>query len=228
MGSKIKIIRILFDRIKMMFQRFLKKLIDFLASLLGLILLSPFFVLIAILIKIDSMGSVFFRQKRAGKNGKIFIIWKFRTMVENAENIGFGLSSAENDPRITKIGKFLRKWTLDEWPQLINVLRGEMSLVGPRPLPKYPNQDNFFNELWQKRLLIKPGLICLVDIKGRGLVPWKKRLEYDAWYVNNWSLWLDFKILFLGFFTVLSRKGIYGEGTSLPLPETQAKKDKKK
>ena len=203
----------------MNFQVFFKKIIDFIISLIALIILSPLFLFISILIKLDSKGQVFFKQERLGKNGKIFKIWKFRTMIENAENIGLGLASAENDFRITKIGKFLRKWTLDELPQLINIIKGEMSLVGPRPLPKYQNQDSLLNELWQKRLLAKPGLICLVDIKGRGLVSWEKRLEYDAWYVDNWSLWLDFKILILGFFAVLSRKGVYGkDGVNLPPP----------
>jgi len=210
-------------------QQNIKKVIDFLASFLGLILLSPFFAFMAVLIKIDSKGSVFFKQERFGKNGKIFRIWKFRTMMENAENIGLGLASAENDPRITEIGKLLRQWTLDEWPQLVNVIKGEMSLVGPRPLPQYQNQNSFSNNSWQKRLSVKPGLICLVDIKGRGLVSWEKRLEYDVWYVNNWSLWLDLKILILGFFAVLSRKGVYGDGgVNLPPPQTQERKDKKR
>jgi lipopolysaccharide/colanic/teichoic acid biosynthesis glycosyltransferase len=209
----------------MIFQQSFKKIIDFILSLIGLIILSPLFVLIALLIKLGSKGPVFFKQERLGKNGKIFKIWKFRTMIENAENIGLGLASAENDQRITKVGKFLREWTLDEWPQLINVIKGEMSLVGPRPLPKYPNQDVFSDELWQRRLSIKPGLICLVDIKGRASVSWGKRLEYDAWYVDNWSLWLDFKILVFGFFAVLSGKGIYGEGTTLPSFNKRNKKN---
>lgn len=205
--------------------RIIKKIIDFVVSLIGLFILSPFFVFVAILIKLDSKGPVFFKQERLGKKGKIFKIWKFRTMIENAENIGLGLASAENDSRMTKVGKFLRKWTFDEWPQLINVIKGEMSLVGPRPLPKYPNQDGFFNELWQKRLSIKQGLICLVDIKGRGFVSWEKRLEYDIWYIDNWSLWLDFKILFFGFLAVLSRKGVYGKD-GINLPPSINKKDK--
>lgn len=208
-----------------MFQIFIKRIIDFIIPLTALIILSPLFLLIVILIKLDSKGPIIFKQKRLGRGGKIFKVWKFRTMIKNAENMGLGIASSENDPRVTKIGKILRKLTFDEWPQLVNIIRGEMSLVGPRPLPKYPNQDNFFNELWQKRLLVKPGLICLVDIKGRGLVSWEKRLEYDAWYVDNCSLWLDFKILFFGFFAVLSRKGVYGrDGINLPPPTN--KKDK--
>jgi len=194
-------------------QKFIKKIIDFVAAFIGLVVLSLAFVFTAILIKLDSKGPVFFKQERLGKKGKVFKVWKFRTMIENAENIGLGLASAENDSRVTKAGKFLRKWTFDEWPQLINVIRGEMSLVGPRPLPsEYKNKDNSSNQLlWQKRLSTKPGLISLVDIKGRGLVSFEKGLKYDAWYVDNWSLRLDFKILIIGFFVVLSREGIYGD-----------------
>ncbi len=198
--------------------QFIKTMADFLLALFALILLFPLFLIIVISIFFDSDGPVIFKQERLGKGGKLFRIWKFRTMIKNAESIGLGLASAENDPRVTKIGKFLRKWTLDEWPQLVNILRGEMSLVGPRPLPKYENMGRFSSGLWEKRVLVKPGLICLVDIKGRGLVPWGKRLEYDAWYVDNWSLWLDLKVFIIGFFAVLSRKGVYGNGGRNELP----------
>lgn len=198
----------------------IKRIIDFAITLIAVVILAPVFLLIALLIKLDSNGPVLFVQKRLGKNSKPFKFLKFRTMIENAQNMGLGLTVSKNDFRITKIGRFLREWTLDELPQLFNVLKGDMSLVGPRPLPQYQNQSAFSKELWQKRLLIKPGLICLVDIKGRGLVEsWEKRLEYDIWYVDNWSLWLDFKILFLGFFAVLSRRGVYGEGGVNKPPE---------
>ena len=200
------------------FLKIIKRIIDFLISLLAVIAMSPFFLIIAILIKLDSKGSVFFVQKRVGKNGKIFNFLKFRTMVENAEKIGLGIGVKKNDQRITKLGKFLREWTIDESPQFINILKGDISLVGPRPLPLYDGQDENLKKLWQKRTSVKPGLVSLVDIKGRNLVPWKKRLEYDIWYIDNWSLWLDFKILVLGFFAVLSRKGVYGEsGINKPL-----------
>jgi len=198
----------------------IKRIIDFAITLIAVVILAPVFLLIALLIKLDSNGPVLFVQKRLGKNSKPFKFLKFRTMIKNAQNMGLGLAVSKNDFRITKIGRFLREWTLDELPQLFNVLKGDMSLVGPRPLPQYQNQSAFSKELWQKRLLIKPGLICLVDIKGRGLVEsWEKRLEYDIWYVDNWSLWLDFKILFLGFFAVLSRRGVYGEGGVNKPPE---------
>ena len=190
-------------------QRSIKRIIDFLVCLLGSIVLSPFFIVLAILIKLDSRGPVFFKQDRVGKDGRIFKIWKYRTMVENADRIETKHELSEDDPRITKVGRFLRSWTIDEFPQLINVLKGEMSLVGPRPLPEYHVKG--YNDFQKKVLSVKPGMISLVDIKGRALVPWDKRFEYDNWYIENWSLFLDIKILFLMPKAILSRKGVYGK-----------------
>lgn len=190
----------------------IKRAVDLLVSVITLAITSPIFLILAVIIKLDSKGPVFFIQERVGKNGKPFKFFKLRTMVDNAEEIGLKQGASESDPRITKIGKFLREWTIDESPQFINILRGDMSLVGPRPLSAY-NKGNTpeMKKLWQKRISVKPGLVSLVDMKGRNLVPWEKRFEYDIWYIDNWSLWLDFKILILGFFAVLSRKGVYGE-----------------
>jgi len=156
----------------------IKRIIDFTVSLITLIVISPFFVVLAILIKLDSKGPVFFVQERVGKNGKSFNFYKLRTMVEKAESIGLKQAAHEDDPRITKLGKFLREWTIDEFPQFINVLKGDMSLVGPRPLSAYNSGSTpEMKKLWQKRISIKPGLVSLVDIKGRNLVPWKKGLS---------------------------------------------------
>lgn len=188
----------------------IKRLIDFCLSFFGIIILSPIFFLIALLVKIDSKGPVFFKQERLGKNGKPFTMLKFRSMVEGAENMGLGLGVTQDDSRITKVGKFLRKWTLDELPQFINILRGEMSLVGPRPLPE--SYLKTFDDFQRKRLLMKPGMVSLVDAKGRDLVPWEKRFELDVWYIEHWSLWLDLKIIFLIPFIVFSKKGVYGKG----------------
>lgn len=189
----------------------IKIIADPVVALLALVLTSPVFLVLAILIKFDSKGPVFFIQERLGKGGKPFRFIKFRTMVQDAEKIGLGKSASENDPRITKIGKFLREWTIDEMPQFINILRGEMSFVGPRPWIAYTGHDEEMKKLWRKRISVKPGLISLVDMRGRNLLPWAKRLEYDSWYIDNCSLWLDLKILFFGFFAVLSRHGVYGE-----------------
>ena len=139
------------------FQKLIKSLIDFCGSLIGLILLFPFFVIIAILIKFDSRGPVFFKSERIGRDNKPFKPFKFRTMRQGAIKEGLGYNVAEGDERITKIGKFLRKWGIDEFPQLINVLKGEMSLVGPRPTFQY--QTEKYNDFQKKRLLVKPGII---------------------------------------------------------------------
>lgn len=196
--------------VKKRISKIIKRAIDFFISLLALIILSPVFLIVAILIKLDSDGPVFFVQKRVAKAGKIFKMYKFRTMKKGAFDTGIE-DVSQNDPRITKIGRFLRDWTIDELPQLIHIFFGDMSLVGPRALPRHNIKDEKIIKLWQKRLGVRQGFISLVDIKGRNLVPWEERFEYDAWYVDNWSLWLDFKILFIGFFMLFLKKGIYGD-----------------
>lgn len=192
----------------MKIQKSLKRVFDFFGALIGLILLSPLFLITAILIKLDSPGPVFFKYERIGKNGKAFKPFKFRTMKEGTIKEGLGYNIAQDDPRITKIGKFLRKWGIDELPQLINVLIGEMSLVGPRPTFRY--QVEKYNDFQRKRLLVKPGITGWALIHGRNLPSWEKRIKYDVWYVENWSFWLDLKILFLTPFVVFSKKGVYG------------------
>lgn len=190
-----------------------KRAFDTVVSLVALILTSPIFLIIAIVIKLDSKGPVFFIQQRVGRNGKEFPFIKFRTMVDGAESIGLGKSLFQEDPRITRVGKFLREWTIDEMPQFINILKGDISFVGPRPLSLYNKGDSpEMERLWQKRISVKPGLVSLVDMKGRNLLPWEKRFEYDMWYIDHQSFCLDLKILVVGFFAVLSRKGVYGEG----------------
>ncbi len=191
-------------------QKIIKRIIDILGATIGLIALSPLFLIVAILIKLDSGGSVFFRYERAGKDGKLFKPFKFRTMKKGALKEGLGYSVAEEDERITKIGKFLRRWGIDELPQLIDVIIGKMSLVGPRPTFKY--QVEKYNDFQRKRLLVKPGLTGWALIHGRNLLSWKERIEYDVWYVENWSIWLDFKILFKTAKIILLGKGLYGEG----------------
>lgn len=208
MPSKQKDWPSLFQGAKMI-QAMLKRTIDILFSLIGLVFLALPFALIAVAIKLDSKGPVFFRQERVGLNGRIFKPWKFRTMVVGAEKQGLGYNVARDDPRITKVGRFLRNWSLDELPQLINVLRGEMSIVGPRPTLKY--QVEQYNDFQRKRLLVKPGITGWAQIHGRNLLTWEDRIKYDVWYVEHWSVPLDLWIMLKTIWVVLiKREGVYG------------------
>jgi exopolysaccharide biosynthesis polyprenyl glycosylphosphotransferase len=187
-------------------QRMAKNVMDFLGALVLILMTSWLLALVAVLIKLTSPGPVLFRQQRSGLNGRPFTILKFRTMVTNAEQFQHELAAMNEmsgpvfkitkDPRITPVGKFLRKFSLDEFPQLFNVLRGEMSLVGPRPLPV--DEVKRFNDLaHRRRLSVKPGLTCLWQISGRNNVKdFKDWVRLDLEYIDNWSLWLDIKILF--------------------------------
>ena len=186
-------------------QSVLKLLLDYLGALLLVILLAVPLAIVALLVKLTSSGPVLFRQQRSGLNGQPFVIYKFRTMVSNAEQLKAELAAMNEmsgpvfklsrDPRITPIGKWLRKFSIDEFPQLFNVLRGEMSLVGPRPLP-VDEVRRFHDLAHRRRLSVKPGLTCLWQISGRNNVSdFKDWVRLDLEYIDNWSLWLDFKIL---------------------------------
>lgn len=177
---------------------FFKRILGLIFSLVGFIILIPIFLIISILIKLTSKGPIFFKQERIGRNGKIFNMYKFRTMIVNAENIGDGIRvRSMNDPRITKIGKILRRTSLDELPQLINVIKGDMSLVGPRPPVTYHpyNGYNNYPENAKKRFIVRPGLTGLSQIKYRNGVSWDKRIEIDVKYTENISFLEDIKII---------------------------------
>jgi exopolysaccharide biosynthesis polyprenyl glycosylphosphotransferase len=198
-------------------QSFCKQVLDILLALISLALLAPVFILIAALIKSGSSGPILFRQKRCGLNGQPFTILKFRTMATDAEQRQHELASMNemsgpvfkiaNDPRITPIGRVLRRWSLDELPQLYNVLRGEMSMVGPRPLPV--DEVRRFQDLaHRRRLSVKPGLTCLWQISGRNNVSdFRDWVRLDLEYIDNWSLWLDLKILWRTIPAVLTGTG---------------------
>jgi lipopolysaccharide/colanic/teichoic acid biosynthesis glycosyltransferase len=190
--------------------RWLKRFLDVVASLgLTVLLLIPL-AFISLVILLDSGFPIFFVQERAGQGGRPFKIYKFRTMVQNAEQIGLGVYTEESDPRITRVGRWLRKWSLDELPQLFNVLKGDMSLVGPRPTLLY--QVEKYNERQRKRLLVKPGITGWAQVNGRNSLTWPERIELDVWYVEHWSLWLDLYILFVRTpLVVLRREGVYGQ-----------------
>lgn len=184
---------------------------DFWGSLIGAILISPVLFAVAISIKISSKGPVFFSQERLGKNGKVFRILKFRTMIVDAEKKGDGIfvKTAE-DNRITKNGKFLRSTSLDELPQLWNVLMGDMSLVGPRPpLLHHPYKFKDYSDLQKKRFEMKPGITGLAQVAVRNSVAWDERILIDVEYVRKFNLWLDIKILLKTVKKVFYRESIY-------------------
>ena len=191
---------------------FIKRLIDIFGSLFGIIILSPLLFIIALSIKLTSKGPVFFKQERLGKNGKIFKILKFRTMVVNAEKIGDGLSvKNDNDNRITKIGKILRSTSLDELPQLFNVILGQMSLVGPRPPVTYFPYDGYGNyPKWaKKRFTMRPGMTGLTQITVRNSVSWDERIKVDNKYIDSFNVCFDIKLLFGTFVRIFKSENIY-------------------
>lgn len=195
----------------------LKRLIDIILSIILMVLLSPVMLVIGILIKLDSKGPVIFKQERVGTNGKLFIIYKFRTMVKNAEelfklnidkeNLGSLVFQDKGDVRVTKIGKFLRETSLDELPQLLNVLEGTMSLVGPRP--EIPDVANLYNDVQKLRLRMKPGITGLAQVSGRGEIELDKTIRLDIEYITTFSIWQDIKIFFRTFWVVFKREGAY-------------------
>lgn len=175
-------------------------------SLLAILLLLPVFTVIIVAIRVSSKGRAVFKQERAGKDGKPFTFYKFRTMRVDVDPLGPSPKSGD-DPRLTRIGKFLREYSLDELPQLFNVLKGDMSTVGPRPL--YVSQMAEWNERQKKRLLVKPGITGLAQISGRGELTREEKLELDVKYVKTASFFTDIKIILLTIAQVFGRKSIY-------------------
>ena len=190
-----------------MYKFFFKPLFDFVLSFLGLIISSPIFLVVFIALLFANRGKVFFLQNRPGKNDEIFKIIKFRTMNDKRDAQGNLLPDLE---RLTKIGKLVRKTSLDEIPQLINVLLGNMSLIGPRPL--LPEYLPLYNDFQKKRHHIKPGITGWAQINGRNAVEWEKKFKFDVWYVENMSFFLDLQIMFLTLKKVLKLEGVNREG----------------
>ena len=185
----------------------MKRLFDFFASLLGLIVLSPFLIIISFLVWYHHGRPVFFSQKRPGLHGKPFYLIKFRSMTNETDEAG---NLLPNEQRLTRFGNFLRSTSLDEFPELINVIKGDMSLVGPRPLlmeylPRY-------NAFQKRRMEVKPGITGWTQINGRNALTWDDKFKLDVWYVDNQSFWLDIRILFKTFLKVIKREGISHQG----------------
>ena len=182
---------------------FIKRLLDIVISATALILLSPFMLIIYLLVRINLGGPAFFLQERVGKDNKIFKMIKFRTMKNSTDKDGNLLSDNE---RLTKFGRFLRSFSIDELPELINILKGDMSLVGPRAL--LVQYLEHYNSEQIRRHEVLPGLTGWAQINGRNSITWCEKFKLDVWYVDNWSLWLDIKIFFLTFWKVVKREGI--------------------
>ena len=180
-----------------------KRILDFIISLVALIILSPLMLIIYILVKINLGGPAFFLQERVGKDNKVFKMIKFRTMRDARDKNGNLLSDNE---RVTKLGSFLRSFSLDELPELINIIRGDMSLIGPRAL--LVQYLGLYNDEQIRRHEVLPGLTGWAQINGRNSITWREKFELDVWYVDNWSIWLDIKIFFLTFWKVIKREGI--------------------
>jgi lipopolysaccharide/colanic/teichoic acid biosynthesis glycosyltransferase len=187
--------------------RLVKRVLDRLVAFLLLVVTSPLLAAACIAVRLESAGSPIYRQRRVGKDGVQFDLYKLRTMVHGAETIGAGLAVDEDDPRITRVGRFLRRFSLDELPNLLNVLRGEMSLVGPRPTVQ--EQVSQYTERQRRRLAVEPGITGWAQIQGRAALPWHERIELDLWYVENWSLRLDLRILLSTACLLLSGRGLY-------------------
>jgi lipopolysaccharide/colanic/teichoic acid biosynthesis glycosyltransferase len=184
-----------------------KRALDLVGATALLVLSSPFMALGALLIRFESRGHPIYKQRRVGRHGRPFEIYKFRTMVDGAEYVGAGLAVNEGDPRITRVGHFLRRWSLDELPNLVNVVRGEMSLVGPRPTIQV--QVDQYTPHQRRRLEVKPGITGWAQVNGRTSLPWHERIELDVWYVDHRSLLLDLRILLRSLKLVSEGYGLY-------------------
>ena len=189
----------------------LKRLFDIIFGIIGLLIVSPLFIVVSIVIKIDSKGAVFFRQARLGKDKKPYMIYKFRSMVENAENMGTGIFNMKNDSRVTKVGQFLRDTSIDELPQFINIIKGDMSFIGPRPPVTYELGD--LDELSQEfndRFRVKPGVSGLAQVSGRNELSWDEKVKYDNIYIENfykYGIIYDIWLIILTVIKVMKNEG---------------------
>lgn len=188
-----------------MYKHYIKRLIDIVIALMTLVILSPVLLIAAVAVKVESPGPVIFKQRRLGLGGKEFFIYKFRSMVQNAERTGSGVYSGKNDARVTKVGKILRATSIDELPQAVNMLKGEMSLIGPRPpLTYHPWPIEQYTPQQKRMFEVRPGITGWAQVHGRKDVEWNRRIEMNVWYVDHVSFPLDVKIFFMTIFKVLA------------------------
>ena len=208
-----------------MYKHIVKRLFDIILSAIAIVTLALPMLIIAIAIKLDSPGPVLFKQDRLGYKGKVFKIWKFRTMCVGAEQQGTGVYSEKGDPRVTRVGNILRKTSLDELPQFFNTLFGTTSFVGPRPpLTYHPWPIEEYTDEQKRMFDVRPGITGWAQVNGRKGVEWHKRIELNVWYVDHVSLWLDIKILWLTVWKVLSNAD--NENTGATVAKTESAEEK--
>lgn len=199
-----------------MYKNYIKRLLDVVLSLIALIVLAIPMLIVAILIKIDSRGPVIFKQERIGQHGKIYMMYKFRSMCVNAEHTGSGVYSGKNDSRVTRVGKIIRATSIDELPQLVNIVKGDMSIIGFRsPLTYHPWTWDEYTEEQKKMFDVRPGLSGWAQIHGRKKVEWNERIALNVWYAENVTFLLDVKILLLTIVKVIKNEDNVSEGETV-------------
>ncbi len=209
-----------------MYSKCFKRLIDIVLSVLGIVICCIPMLIIAIAIKLDSPGPVIFKQKRLGYKGKVYEIWKFRSMCVGAEQIGSGVYSGKGDARVTRVGNILRKTSLDELPQFFNTLVGTMSFVGPRPpLTYHPWPWEEYTDEQRRMFNVRPGITGWAQVNGRKDVEWNRRIEMNVWYVDHVSLWLDLKIMWLTVWKVISNADNENTGVTVTTSDTVEQKE---
>ena len=209
-----------------MYRRFMKRLIDIVLSGIFIVVFALPMLIIAVIIKIDNPGPAIFKQERVGLNGKVFHIYKFRSMRVNAEHTGSGVYSGKGDPRVTRVGKVLRALSLDELPQFFNVIRGDMSFIGPRPpLTYHPWPIDQYSDEQRRMFDVRPGITGYAQINGRKNVEWNERIRLNVWYVDNISFVLDVKILFKTFFKVITNADNTSDGPTVAAEEKKEQQE---
>lgn len=199
-----------------MYKNGIKRLLDLVLSVLGLLICGIPMVIVALLIRMESPGPAVFRQPRLGRDGKVFELLKFRSMCQGAEKMGSGVYSGKGDERVTRIGRILRATSIDELPQLINILRGDMSLIGPRPpLTYHPWPIEDYTEEQRRMFEVRPGITGWAQVNGRKGVEWHRRIELNVWYVDHVSFWLDVKIFFLTVYKVFRNEDNENTGATV-------------
>lgn len=199
-----------------MYKKYIKRALDIVISLCALLFLSPVFILATVAIFIESGRPVIYKQTRLGKDSKPFTMYKFRSMVQNAEHMGSGVYSGKDDARVTKVGRILRAASIDELPQVFNILKGDMSLIGPRPpLTYHPWPIEEYTTEQKRMFEIRPGITGWAQVHGRKHVEWNKRIKLNIWYVDHVSLFLDLKILFLSIYKVAINADNFSEGETV-------------